>query len=282
MAGANPDVIGLIAGQGRFPLDIASTAARCGRNVVAVAFHGHTDTRIEKAASQVTWLHPGEVTAAIDALRSAGVRDAVMAGKVPKAALSGNPESLLLDAEASGILGGLVDRGDDSLLRALADHLESRGIRLLEQTQLVPELLAGRGALGRTRPTPEQWKQIGFAWPLARAVASLDIGQTLVVKDGSVLAVEAIEGTDAAIARGGALAAGACVVKVARPGQDRRFDLPAIGLETVEALTASRASLLAFEAGTTVVLDRDALVRVADRHSIALVGVTDDDFGDAR
>lgn len=281
MAGAGSGVIGLIAGQGRFPLDIANAAERSGRNVVAVAFHGHTDARIEAAASQVAWLHPGEVGAAIEALRSAGVRDAVMAGKVPKAALAANPESLLLDAEASAIISRLVDRGDDSLLRALADHLESRGIHLLEQAELVPELLAGRGPMGRTRPTQEQWQQVAFAWPLARAVARLDIGQTLVVKNGSVLAVEAIEGTDAAISRAGALAPGACVVKVARPAQDPRFDLPAVGPETVKALVAARASLLAFEAGRTVVLDREALVGEADRHAITLVGVTDGDFGGA-
>jgi len=236
--------------------------------VVAVAFHGHTDARIEAAASQVTWLHPGEVTAAIEALLAAGVGDAVMAGKLPKAALFANPTSLVLDAE----------RGDDSLLRAVADHLESRGIHLLAQTELVPELLGGRGAMGRIRPTQELREQVAFAWPLAKAVARLDIGQTLVVKDGSVLAVEAIEGTDAAIRRGGALAAGACVVKVARPDHDSRFDLPAIGPETVKALVAARASLLAFEAGKTVVLDRDVLVREADRHEIALLGVTDGDF----
>jgi DUF1009 family protein len=278
MARAGSEVVGLVAGQGRFPLDIANSAERSGRRVVAVAFHGQTDLRIETAVSEVTWLHPGEVGAAIDALRSAGVRDAVMAGKVSKTALSASPETLLLDSEASAILSGLADRGDDSLLGALADHLESRGIHLLEQAELVPELLAGRGVLGRTRPVPAQWEQLAFAWPLAKAVARLDIGQTLVVKDGSVLAVEAIEGTDAAIHRGGALAAGACVVKVARPDQDLRFDLPTVGPETLKALVAARASLLAIEAGKTVVLEREALVREADRHSIALVGVTDGDF----
>lgn len=270
--------MGLIAGQGRFPLDIANTAERKGHNVVAVAFHGHTDARIEAAASQVTWLHPGEITAAIEALLAAGVGDAVMAGKVPKAVLFANPTSLVLDAEAAAILSRLVDRGDDSLLRAVADHLESRGIHLLAQTELVPELLGGRGAMGRIRPTQELREQVAYAWPIAKAVARLDIGQTLVVKDGSVLAVEAIEGTDAAIRRGGALAAGACVVKVARPDHDSRFDLPAIGPETVKALVAARASLLAFEAGKTVVLDREVLVREADRHEIALLGVTDGDF----
>jgi DUF1009 family protein len=276
---SGPRVLGLIAGTGRFPLDIARSAASGGRHLVAIAFHGHTDARIESLVSQVTWLHPGEVGAAVEALRSAGVSDAVMAGKVPKTALTADPESLRLDAEARRIIGRLAARGDGSLLAALADHLASRGIRLREQAELVPELLAGRGPLGRTRPTPAQLGQIAFAWPIARTVARLDIGQTLVVKDGSVLAVEAVEGTDAAIARGGELGAGACVLKVARAGHDARFDLPAIGPETVKALVAARAAALAFEAGRTVVLDRAALVADADRHGVPLLGVADDDIG---
>jgi DUF1009 family protein len=275
-AGPQPEALGLIAGMGSFPLDIARSARERGRSVVAVAFHEHTDPRIEAAASQVTWLHPGEVAAVVATLRSAGVRDAVLAGKVPKAALHADPAALRLDAEADRLIGGLGDRGDASILSAVADHLERRGIHLLAQAELVPELLAGEGPLGRTRPTAAQRADIAFGWPIAKAVAGLDVGQTVVVKDRSVIAVEAIEGTDAAIARAGAIAAGACAVKVARPGQDPRFDLPAIGPATLRALIAAGASALACEAGRTVVLDREALVAAADAHGIALVGVAGD------
>jgi len=278
MPTAGPEALGLIAGTGTFPLDIARSARRRGRDVIAIAFHRHTDPRIEAAASQVTWLHPGEVGAVVESLRSAGVRNAVMAGKVPKAALHASPETLRLDADAAGIIGGLSDRGDDSILTAVAEHLERRGIHLLAQTELVPELLAGEGPLGRTRPTPAQQADIAFGWRIAKVVAGLDVGQTVVVKDRSVLAVEAIEGTDAAVRRGGAIAAGACVVKVARPGQDPRFDLPAIGRETARVLIAAGVSALAFEAGRTVVLDRAALVEAADAHGIALVGVAAEQF----
>jgi DUF1009 family protein len=273
MSATGPGALGLIAGTGTFPLDIARSARRRGRNVVAVAFHRHTDPRIEAAVSAVTWLHPGEVTAAVEALRSAGVRDAVMAGKVPKAALYGGPDGLRLDAEAARIIGRLSARGDVSLLTAVADHLESRGIHLLDQAELVPELLAGEGPLGRTRPTAAQEADVAFGWSIAKVVAGLDIGQTVIVKDRTVLAVEAIEGTDAAIRRAGGIASGACVVKVAGPKHDPRFDLPTIGSETARVLIAAGVAVLAFEAGRTVVLDREALVAAADARGIALVGV---------
>jgi DUF1009 family protein len=273
MSSAGPETLGLIAGMGTFPLDIARSARRRGRNVVAIAFHRRTDPRIETAVSAVTWLHPGEVGAGVEALRSAGVRDAVMAGKVPKDALYASPDGLRLDAEAARIIGRLAARGDVSLLSAVADHLESRGIHLLDQTELVPELLAGEGPLGRTRPTAAQEADIAFAWPIAEVVAGLDIGQTVIAKDRTVLAVEAIEGTDAAILRAGGIASGACAVKVAGPKRDPRFDLPAIGPETARVLIAASVAALAFEAGRTVVLDRDALVEAADAHGIALVGV---------
>jgi hypothetical protein len=275
-ASVEPSALGLIAGTGRFPLDVADAARRLGRRVFAIAFHSHTDPRIETRAAAVTWLHPGEVGAAIEALREAGIRDAVMAGKVPKTALHSGADALRLDAEAREILAGVPARGDGSILAALADHLERRGIRLLDQTSFVPELLALPGALGTCRPGPAQRADIAFAVPIARALAAFDVGQTVVVKDRCVLAVEAAEGTDAAIARAGSIASGACVVKVARCGQDPRFDLPAIGPETVHALAAARAAVLAFEAGRTVVLDRAESIRIADRHGIALLGLPSD------
>jgi DUF1009 family protein len=138
--------------------------------------------------------------------------------------------------------------------------------------------MAEEGPLGVIRPTPELEAEIDFAWPIAKALAQQDIGQLVAVKDRAVLAVEAIEGTDAAIRRAGSLAAGACVVKVARPGQDPRFDLPAIGRGTAESLVAARASALVFEARMTVVLDREELVEIADAHGIALLGISPERF----
>lgn len=266
-------VLGLIAGRGRFPLDVARAARRRGERVVAVGFHGETDAALEREADAFTWVRLGELERLIQGLRAGGVRDAVMAGKVPKTRLYADPESLRPDARALRMLAGLADRKDDTLLSALAGELASDGIRLRPQPEVAPELFAGAGPLGRTAPTGAQRADIAFAWPIAKALGDLDVGQTVVVRDGAVLALEAIEGTDAAIARGAALAPGrgVVVVKVAKPRQDPRFDMPAIGLETLKVLGAGGA--LAFEAGSTVVLDRDELAREADARGIPVVGI---------
>jgi DUF1009 family protein len=251
---------------------MARAARRSGRRVAAIAFPRLTDPDLEKSAA-VTWLAPGQVGAALDALRQAGVREAAMAGKVPKAGLYRDPKVLQPDAEALALLASLRDRQDDSILGALADFLEERGVRLLPQAELVPELVAGEGPLGRTAPTAAQQEDIDFGVPLAKAVAGLDIGQTVVVKQRAVLAVEAIEGTDAAIRRAGEVAPGACVVKVAKPRQDPRFDVPVVGPDTLASMLDAKASVLAFEAGGTLVLERASLVARADADGVALVGV---------
>jgi len=201
------------------------------------------------------------------------VRDAVMAGKVAKADLLRDPESLRLDAQGSALVAGLADRRDDTVLAQVADVLESLGIHLLSQVELVPELFAGAGPLGATRPSPDQEQDIAFGVPIAKAMGALDIGQTVVVKNRAVVAVEALEGTDAALRRAGALAPGAVAVKMAKPRQDPRFDMPAIGPDTIATLVEASIAVLAFEADATVVLEREALVRAADAHGIAVVGV---------
>jgi DUF1009 family protein len=270
---ASGEALGLIAGQGELPLAVARQAASLGRRVAAIAFHGQTDPRLEGGA-EVTWLHPGQVGAALATLRAAGVREAVMAGKVPKLGLVAQPASLRPDAEALRLLAALRDRRDDSILGALADFLEERGIRLLAQADWVPEWVVGAGVLGAVAPTERQLADAEFGVPIAAAIAGLDIGQTVVVADRAVLAVEAIEGTDAAIRRAGALASGATVVKVAKPSQDPRFDVPAVGRATLDAMREARAGLLAVEASRTLVLEREAFVVEADRLGIAVIGVS--------
>ena len=268
------DVLGLIAGQGVFPLALAREAARAGRRIACVAFRELTDPGIASLVSDVTWIHPGEVNAGIAALQSAHVRDAVMAGRVPKAALFRNPEALHLDAKASALMSRLGDRRDDTILGAVASYLETLGIRLLPQWAPAPDLLAPEGVLGARDLTPEERADVEFAWPIARRMGALDIGQTIAVKDGVVLAVEAVEGTNDAIRRAGSFSVGARVVKLAKPQQDPRFDVPTVGPGTLDALIDARASALAVEAGATVVLERDALLARADAHGIAVVGVT--------
>ncbi len=266
-----PLALGLVAGQGGLPLALARAARRRGRRVTAIAFHGRTDPALEDGA-QVTWLHVGEVGAALDALTGAGVREAVLAGKVPKADLF-PADGLRPDALARRLLDGLPDRLDDSILGAVAALLETRGIRLLPQAALVPELVGGAGPLGAHAPTSAQQADLALGFRVAKALAGQDVGQTVVVKDGAVLAVEAIEGTDAAIRRGGAVVAGACAVKVARPRQDPRFDLPVLGPGTLHAALDAGLAVLAFEAERTLVLEPEALRALADARGVAVVGL---------
>lgn len=264
--------LGLIAGCGGLPLEIARAARRLARPVVAVALTGHADPALEAEVPALHWLHPGEVGRIVSTLRGAGAREAVLAGKLSKLTLD-DPTALRPDAAALTLLRRLSDRHDASILSGVAEHLAEQGIRLLPQAELVPELVATAGPYGRVVASRQQLADLAFGWPLAKAVAALGIGQTLVVRGRAVIAVEAIEGTDAAILRAGRLGAGASVLKVAKPTQDPRFDLPVIGEGTLRALVEAKAGLLAFEAGATLVLAREQIAALADAHGIALVGV---------
>lgn len=267
------ETLGLIAGDGRFPAEIARAARDRGSRVLAVAFRGLSDPSLASEVDALHWLHLGEVEKLLAILAEAGVRDLVMAGKVSKDHLYRDRALLRPDRRALEILAALPDQRDDAVLGALATALEAEGLTLHSQAELAPGLVAGPGVLGACSPSAAQRADISFGWPIAKAIGTLDIGQTVVVEQGSVLAVEALEGTDAAIRRGGRLGTGgACVVKVARPGQDLRFDLPVIGLGTLAAMVEAKASALAFEAGSSLILDREELLRRADEQQIALVG----------
>jgi hypothetical protein len=237
-----------------------------------VAFPETTEPGLADCVDSLTWVRPGEVGAILAAFAAARVNEAVLAGSVAKHALWSDPSRLGADAGGRALLDRLGDRADLSILAGVEQVLRERGIRLLGQAELVPELLAGPGPLGRVRPTPAQLADAAFAWPIARALAGLDVGQTLVVKDAAVLCVEAAEGTDAAIRRAGAIASGTVVVKVSRPGQDPRFDLPAIGSGTLAAMHDAGAAALVFEAHWTLVLERPALVAAADAGGISIFG----------
>jgi len=267
------ETLGLIAGDGRLPAEIARAARDRGSRVLAVAFRGLSDPNLASQVDALHWLHLGEVEKLLAIFAEADVRDLVMAGKVSKEHLYRDRAVLRPDRRALEILAALPDQGDDAVLGALATALEAEGLALHSQAELAPGLVAGPGVLGACSPSASQRADISFGWPIAKAIGALHIGQTVVVEQGSVLAVEALEGTDAAIRRGGRLGTGgACVVKVARPGQDLRFDLPAIGLGTLAAMVEAKVSALAFEAGSSLILDREELVRRADEQQIALVG----------
>jgi len=273
---ANPpqSPLGLICGGGGLPAALARAARERGLKVVAAGFPGLTDPALERDVDALSWHALGAVSELLEKWHSAGVREAVMAGKVSKTLLVRDADKLELDALAQEVIAGLGDRRDDSILKAVAGVLEAQGISLLGQAELVPELLAGEGVLGDVEPSPAQWADIAFGWPIAKAQSGLDIGQSVVVCGRAVLAVEAIEGTDAAIRRAGELGgAGACVVKVAKPSQDPRFDLPTVGPGTIKSLRAAGAGVLAVEAGRTFLLDRAALLAAADQGQIAVVGI---------
>lgn len=266
--------LGLIAGAGALPRLMARSARARGQRVVAVAYEGFADPGLRNEVDRIETLPVGQVEALVGWLRRQGVRRAGIAGRVPKEELFRDLSRLHLDDTAKALLAGLPDRRDHSILGALADLLAARGIELAPQGELAPELVARAGHLAGPAPGPGFEADLAFAWPIARQVAALQIGQTVVVKGACVLAVEAVEGTDAAIRRGGELGGdGAVVVKVARPGHDPRFDLPVVGPATLELLAARRASGLAVQAGSTLLLEQERWHPLAREAGISVVGV---------
>ncbi len=278
------ETVGLIAGSGRFPLELTRSAQAEGRRVAVAGLRELADPTLAAEAAAFEWLHLGELGRLCDWLAEMGASEVVMAGKVPKTFLWQRPDAFRPDARALSLLAKLRDRKDDSLLGGVAFALEEAGFRLLPQTQLAPRLVARAGPLGSLKASAEQEADIAFGWPIAKALGGLDVGQSVVIQRRAVLALEAVEGTDAAIARGCALRDerfGVCVVKVAKPNQDPRFDLPAIGADTVRALVAGGGGVLAVEADATIVLDRSELVRAADAAGVAVVGVDRERFAGA-
>ena len=230
-----------------------------------------SDPTIEKLTDVYREIKLGQLARLRDFFKSEGVSEAVMAGKIEKVRIFQG--DVRPDLEMAKVLLKIRDFRDDSLLGAVAGYLSSYGIELQDSTRFLKEALPGPGILGKRRPSREVEEDIEFGWKVAKALAGLDIGQTVVVKQKAVLALEAIEGTDETIKRGGVLGhGGVVVIKVAKPNQDMRFDVPAIGLGTLDELMRAKAKALAFEAGKTLFIDLDALVKKADQAGIALVG----------
>jgi len=268
------ETIGLIAGQGRFPTSLARRARSRGVRIVAVALRCLADPALAREVPVCEWVHLGEFGRLLEVLQREGAREVVLAGKVPKGFLWQHRQAVRPDDRALAFLAGLRDRRDDTLLGAVAELLEQEGFRLREQAALAPDLYVTEGPLGRHLPSPRQRGDIRFGWPVAKALGALDVGQTVVVQNRAVLALEAVEGTDAAIRRGCALGeVGACVIKVAKPHQDLRFDVPTVGPETLRCMCEGRAAVLALEAGRTVMLEREATLARADAAGIAVVGI---------
>ena len=266
--------IGLIAGNGRFPFLVLDAARGAGHDVTVVALKEETFPELAEIAarppaSAVHWISVGQLGTCISVLRDAGVTRAVMAGQVKHTKLF----DVRPDMTALGMLMRLKARNTDAVISAVADVLRDHGIELLDSTAFLAPLMARAGVLTRRGPTPEEQAELDFGYRIADAIAGMDIGQLIVVKAAAVVAVEAMEGTDAVIARAGQLAGpGTCVIKVAKPNQDMRFDVPVVGVSTIDAMTAAGATILSVDAGKTLMIDGDAIVRAADDAGIAIVG----------
>ncbi len=265
--------IGIIAGAGSLPLHMADEAIDRGYQVVAIAFSGFTDPAVQDRVGQVFWLKLGQVEKIISVLKSQGIHRVIMAGKIEKSSLL-RLWNLRPDRRAIRLLRQLTDWRDDTILATAADELSKENIVVEEITSWAGKLMARVGVMTKKSPNNGQWKDIEFGRTMAQGIGGLDIGQTVVVKNSAVIAVEAIEGTDKAIRRAGELQiAGTVVVKMAKPNQDMRFDVPGVGPSTIDSMVDAGAVVLAVEAGKTMITNYQEMVNKADEAKVSVVGI---------
>ena len=262
--------IGLIAGDGRFPIIFADNVRRLGFTVSAIAHVGTTLPELESYVEHIHWLKIGQFGKALAALKQDGVGQAVMLGGIKKTNVF---TTLRPDLRALAIFSRLKHWKDDAILRAVAGELEREGIEILDSTFGLQDILAEEGCLTSKKPSKKEVEDIQFGWETLETLGALDIGQCVVVKNRVIVSVEAVEGTDEAITRGGKLGGkGVVVIKRTKPHQDLRFDLPAIGPQTIQAMVSVQATVLAIEAGRTVIIDREDVLSQANEAGIAIVG----------
>ncbi|HMM20923.1 MAG TPA: UDP-2,3-diacylglucosamine diphosphatase LpxI [Selenomonadales bacterium] len=265
-------VIGLLAGVGRLPVDFARAASGMGFAVIAIGVVPGVDPELAQAASRYYSINAGELGRVVAALKQEGVQEVTMLGKVTKELLFSG--AVALDDRMKRLLAGLNDQNDDTILLALAKELAGEGIGVLDQTALIRSQMPGAGVLTRRQPTEAERADMEYGLEMARQIGGLDIGQTVVVKNRAVMAVEAIEGTDACILRGSALGrGGVTVAKTAKPNQDARFDVPAVGPDTIRAMIEGGAAALVIEAGKTLLVDRRTTLQLAEENGITIVAM---------
>ncbi len=263
--------IGLIAGNGRFPIIFADNARKLGYHVSAVAHEGETEPELAGHVDRIHWIKIGQLSKLIKAFKEDKVYQAVMLGGIKKTHVF---TTVRPDFRTLAMATRLALWKDDDILREFAKELEREGIAICESTFGLEGILVEEGTLTARAPSEKEWEDIRYGWDVAHDIGRLDIGQCVVIKDRVVVAVEAVEGTDGAIKRGGELAKeGAVVVKRSKPQQDLRFDLPAVGPRTIEVMASVKASVLAIEAGRTVLLDREIMLDKARSARIAIVGI---------
>lgn len=267
---ATPESLGIIAGNGAYPLLVAQSARRSGvKKIVAAAFTGETDAGLAAFVDEIHWLRVGQLSRLLACFRGAGIHHAMMAGQIaPK-----NLFDLRPDWKALLLLARLQRRNAGTIFGAIADLLAGIDVELLPAFTFLDGHLATAGSIAGCAPTRREEADIAFGFEIAKEMSRLDIGQTVLVKNGTVLAVETFEGTNEAIKRGGALARkDAVMVKVAKPNQDMRFDVPVIGLETLRIAAEANVRVIALEAGKTLLLEKDDLISFAVRAKISVVG----------
>lgn len=267
------EALGIIAGNGDFPLILARAARRQGLRVVAAAFEGEAAPGLAELVDELEWVRIGQLNKLSQAFTNRSVKRAVMAGGVTPGTLFKN---LSLDFRMIAVAARLKERNAETIFGAVADELGKDGVSVIDPRPFLADAVPQPGPLTRSKPSKEQQEDIAFGLKLAKEVSRLDIGQTVVVKQGTVLAVEGFEGTDACIRRGGELAGekgSAVVVKVSKPRQDFRFDIPCIGLKTLESCAAGKIAVLAIEAGSTLLLNKDEIITAASKQGLCIYGV---------
>lgn len=262
---------GLIAGDGLLPVKMAQYAKENGFEVVAISLSNDNYRELKKYCSKVYSFCPGEALKIEKALKEEGIKQLTFLGKVSKSIILKRPK---FDSKALDFIKRAVRLNDDKVMLMLIEELENIGITIIDQTTFIKNLMIPSGVLGKVQPTKEQAEDVNYGYWLAKETGKLDIGQSVVIKDKMIMAVEAIEGTDRCIRRGCKLAKkDACVIKVAKPNQDKRFDIPAIGLRTLKTMRKYKASLIAVEAGETIIVDQEAVIKYADKHNIVIMAV---------
>jgi UDP-2,3-diacylglucosamine hydrolase len=269
--------IGLIAGGGQFPLLFTQRAKEKGYEVVAIGFNSETDKGLADQVSHLKWLYLGQISKLVKYFKQHGICEVVMLGTISKTNIF---KDIRPDFKALAFIATNSLTHDDSILSSFANLLLKEGIQIKPSTFLLPELISPKGCWTKRSPDKSEKKDIYQGWKLAKEIGKLDIGQCIVISNGTVLAVEAIDGTDATIKRGAGLATGngAVVVKLSKPGQDLRFDLPSSGCKTIQTMVESGATVLALEANLSISFDREKMIRLADDHGISIIALTDDEI----
>src|SRR5947207_4457063 len=264
-----PDVLGIIAGNGVYPRLLADSARRVGvKKIVAAAFTDETDSALVQDVDLVEWMRVGQLSRLLKFFREQKTHHAIMAGQIAP----GNLFDLHPDWKALLVLAKLKQRNAESIFAAIADELAKIDVDLLPATTFLKDCLAEAGLIAGPKLSRREEEDVDLGWKIAEEIARLDIGQTVIVKNGTIVSVEALEGTNEAIRRGGALAREAAImVKVAKPNQDMRFDAPVIGVETIRVAAEAKLRVIAIESGKTLLLERDEIINLANRSKISIV-----------